>query len=322
MNAPSSGDQSLDHPLQRPGRDRPGPPFLTPALDTHHNHNQPASSRWCPPPPSTTPAPTCWAPRPGHRPARPGRPCPLTRYPTWGACDPITGQVISTSTSPPNPRSSRPSTGTEFTQAQTGILVEPVIGADLFDRQVQDRAHQHTHSLPRRWTSGAVDKGVGADSSTGQQAGVRPAGRLGSLGSSPPPAKNERTEMAPRLLYTGPNLKDLHEQVAKAGRIDTQAPVHARAQHHIHATPTQVWQVLSDLTAWPHTIQAVRSVTLQDEAVAVDHSFTWNNAGTRITSTFAVIDPHRELTWTGRAAGTRAIQERRALWRASTIRCC
>jgi hypothetical protein len=41
--------------------------------------------------------------------------------------------------------------------------------------------------------------------------------------------------------------------------------------------------------------------------VAVDAPFTWTNGRARISSRFAVVDPCRELTWTGVSSGARAV---------------
>ena len=44
-----------------------------------------------------------------------------------------------------------------------------------------------------------------------------------------------------------------------------------------------------------------------DSAVAVDARFSWAIGGTRIKSVFAVVEPGRELSWTGSALWTKAI---------------
>ncbi|MER5642853.1 hypothetical protein ABT095_38720 [Kitasatospora sp. NPDC002227] len=44
-----------------------------------------------------------------------------------------------------------------------------------------------------------------------------------------------------------------------------------------------------------------------DEGVAVDARFVWAIERTRITGRFAVVDPGRELAWTGVAMGVKAI---------------
>jgi hypothetical protein len=41
--------------------------------------------------------------------------------------------------------------------------------------------------------------------------------------------------------------------------------------------------------------------------VAADTRFAWANARTRIASRFAVVDPGRELTWTGVSSGFKVV---------------
>lgn len=112
--------------------------------------------------------------------------------------------------------------------------------------------------------------------------------------------------MSLRLLYRGPNLEVLHEQYAKRGRTDQMAPVTAAGAVQIEASPERVWQVLSAVADWPAVDPGISAVHLS-AGVAVDAPFTWRNGRSRITSRFAVVDPCRELTWTGVSAGAKAV---------------
>jgi hypothetical protein len=108
------------------------------------------------------------------------------------------------------------------------------------------------------------------------------------------------------LLYTGPSLQALQAAYAKQGRIDTAAAVQSHAEILVRASVARVWQILADAPNWPAWMPGVKSVRL-DSTVAPDATFTWQSGFSRIKSTFAVVEPGRELTWTGISAGAKAI---------------
>lgn len=112
--------------------------------------------------------------------------------------------------------------------------------------------------------------------------------------------------MSPSLLYRGPALDVLHEQYAKSGRIDGQAPVRAARSVEIDAPPPSVWEVLANPAEWPTIDPGISDIHLLGE-VGVDTPFRWRNGRSRIRSRFAVVDPVRELTWTGVSSGARAV---------------
>jgi uncharacterized protein YndB with AHSA1/START domain len=109
-----------------------------------------------------------------------------------------------------------------------------------------------------------------------------------------------------QLLYRGPSIEALHQQYAKRERIDRQAPVTAAYEVEIDAPVQRVWELLGDPMAWPRFAPEVHDVHL-DGPVAVDTRFTWANGRSRMKSRFAVVDPGREITWTGVSAGARAV---------------
>jgi len=127
-----------------------------------------------------------------------------------------------------------------------------------------------------------------------------------SDGRPPRDHQHKRHLMTLRLLYRGPTIEVLHEQYAKQGHIDARAPVQAIHSVHIGATPQRVWQVLSTATDWPSVDPAISNVQVTG-GVAVDAPFTWTNGKARIRSRFAVVDPVRELTWTGQSSGAKAV---------------
>lgn len=112
--------------------------------------------------------------------------------------------------------------------------------------------------------------------------------------------------MLNRLIYRGPAMATLHEQYAKQGRIDDQAFVSASATIDIAAPVERVWAMLSDVPNW-HAVDATIHDVNMHGGVAVDTPFTWSKGKAGITSRFAVVDPHRELTWTGLSFGAKAV---------------
>jgi len=109
-----------------------------------------------------------------------------------------------------------------------------------------------------------------------------------------------------QLLYRGPSIEVLHQRYAKQERIDTEAPVTAAYEVEIDAPLQRIWDLLADPLAWPSFAPEVHDVHL-DGPVAADTRFTWANGRARMKSRFAVVDPGRELTWTGVSSGAKAV---------------
>jgi uncharacterized protein YndB with AHSA1/START domain len=109
-----------------------------------------------------------------------------------------------------------------------------------------------------------------------------------------------------QLLYRGPSIEVLHQQYAKRERIDTRAPVSAAGEVEIDAPVQRVWDLLANPLAWPRFAAEVHDVHLE-APVATDARFTWANGRSRMKSRFAVVDPGREITWTGVSSGFKAV---------------
>ena len=109
-----------------------------------------------------------------------------------------------------------------------------------------------------------------------------------------------------RLFYTGPSNDVLYEDYARRGRIDELAPISARCETIIDAPTERVWELLSQPLRWGRFASEVRDVQL-DDGVVEGGRFTWRNGKTKLSSRFAVVNPCRELTWTGTALGSRAV---------------
>ena len=109
-----------------------------------------------------------------------------------------------------------------------------------------------------------------------------------------------------QLFYRGPRIETLHSEYAKQGRIDEAAPVQSAAEVTIDAPVDRVWSLLADLAGWERWAPGVHDVRL-DGDLAVDTGFTWATGSLRIKSRLAVLTPGRELTWTGVALWTKAV---------------
>jgi hypothetical protein len=88
--------------------------------------------------------------------------------------------------------------------------------------------------------------------------------------------------------------------------IDRKAPVVAAGSLQIAAAPEVVWDVISDLAAWPSWNHGVRSVTV-DGPVQPGTGFRWKAGSSTLVSTLRVVDPPREIGWTGVTMGIHAV---------------
>lgn len=88
--------------------------------------------------------------------------------------------------------------------------------------------------------------------------------------------------------------------------IDRSAPATATGELDIAASPEVVWDAISDIEAWPSWNPDVKTARLEGP-FAVGSVFRWKAGGASLTSTLRVVEPPRELSWSGRAMGIRAI---------------
>ena len=87
--------------------------------------------------------------------------------------------------------------------------------------------------------------------------------------------------------------------------VDKDAPVYATSGITIAASPEIVWDVMSAIEDWPQWNPDVKEARLEGP-VAEGFVFRWKAGPGRITSTLVVVDPPREIGWTGTTLGVRA----------------
>ena len=88
--------------------------------------------------------------------------------------------------------------------------------------------------------------------------------------------------------------------------IDRNAPATAEGELQIDADPPTVYAVISDIAQWPAWNPDVTSVTLQGP-LQPGTVFRWKAGPSTLTSTLQVVDPPREIAWTGTTMGIEAV---------------
>lgn len=88
--------------------------------------------------------------------------------------------------------------------------------------------------------------------------------------------------------------------------INRSARATAEGQIQINADPQTVFSIIAAIAEWPSWNPDVRSVKL-DKAVEPGTVFRWKSGPTSLTSTLQVVDPPREIAWTGTTMTIQAI---------------
>jgi len=88
--------------------------------------------------------------------------------------------------------------------------------------------------------------------------------------------------------------------------IDRQAPATAAGEVLIAAPRETVWEVLSDLQNWPTWNADVASMAVQGE-IEPGTEFRWKSGSASLVSLLEVVDPPREIGWTGKSMGIHAV---------------
>jgi hypothetical protein len=84
------------------------------------------------------------------------------------------------------------------------------------------------------------------------------------------------------------------------------APVYGSGDIEIAAAPETVWEVLADIGGWPSWNPDITQATLAGP-VRPGTTFRWKSGPGTITSTFQVVEPPTELTWTGKTMSIPAV---------------
>jgi len=92
--------------------------------------------------------------------------------------------------------------------------------------------------------------------------------------------------------------------------IDRDAPVIATASVVIDAGPERVWDVLAHVDRWPKWNPDVHDAHLQGP-LAAGSAIRWHAGPGTITSILATVEAPRQLGWTGRTLGIKAVH----VWR-------
>jgi uncharacterized protein YndB with AHSA1/START domain len=87
--------------------------------------------------------------------------------------------------------------------------------------------------------------------------------------------------------------------------INSQAPLVARKEIFIQASPDKVWGIQTDINSWKEWQQGI-SRSQMNGALAVGTSFQWTSGGFAVTSTLQEVQPMRRIAWTGNAFGSKA----------------
>ncbi len=88
--------------------------------------------------------------------------------------------------------------------------------------------------------------------------------------------------------------------------INTAAPVITRDEILIHAPITTVWDIQTDIEAWPSWQPDVDGTQVEGP-LAVGSTFRWQTSGLDITSTVAEVDAPHRIVWGGPAQGIVAV---------------
>jgi uncharacterized protein YndB with AHSA1/START domain len=88
--------------------------------------------------------------------------------------------------------------------------------------------------------------------------------------------------------------------------INHQAPATAQGEIHIAADPQTVWAVISAIDEWPTWNADIKSARLEGPT-APGSVFRWKAGTSSLVSTLQVVDRPREIGWTGRTLGIRAV---------------
>jgi len=96
------------------------------------------------------------------------------------------------------------------------------------------------------------------------------------------------------------------ESLARAGIIESDAPIKASVEIVIQAPADKVWSVLTAVNNWPKWQADIKEAQMIGPLES-GTTFTWKSGGTRVQSKFALVNPCKEIAWTGTALNATAV---------------
>jgi uncharacterized protein YndB with AHSA1/START domain len=87
--------------------------------------------------------------------------------------------------------------------------------------------------------------------------------------------------------------------------INAQAPLVARKEIFIQASPDKVWDIQTDINSWKDWQPDISRAQLYGD-LTVGSVFRWTSGGLAITSMLQEVEPGRRIAWTGHALGSNA----------------
>jgi hypothetical protein len=96
------------------------------------------------------------------------------------------------------------------------------------------------------------------------------------------------------------------ESLARAGVTESDARIKASVEVVIQAPPEKVWSVLTAVNNWPKWQEDIKEAEIMGP-IASGTPFTWRSGGTRIRSKIALVEPNKEIAWTGTALNATAV---------------
>lgn len=88
--------------------------------------------------------------------------------------------------------------------------------------------------------------------------------------------------------------------------INRNAPAIADGETHIATDPERVWDVIAAIEEWPTWNPRIKSASLEGP-LAPGSIFKWKSGPSSLTSTLQVVDRPRQIAWTGKSMGIKAI---------------
>lgn len=88
--------------------------------------------------------------------------------------------------------------------------------------------------------------------------------------------------------------------------IDRDAPVQARAELLIDASPEQAWGLLTNIAEWSRWNPGVNRVKVHG-ALEPGTRFDWRSGRLPIASKIEVVESERRIVWTGKMLGINAV---------------